>query len=448
MEKAIITVKKDVKIQNQKLEIQPTIKDSKPLVEGEGKLLANPGAGVTIYTLLEPESGEWKLKLTPSGKVRLKNDLLPIRLEISKPQTVHPTGEPIDLAVTFLRSDGLPITPLPQYPISLSAAVKKPDGTIVRPTLKEVPGRRGLYRSEQFLPAATDGRHEITCEVNVGSFLQAGNFTLSKTVLPVEVKPVVYFKPAKPSIASPHNLWNILTFWKRSPIVVEGKLMRSGKELPAKETSTLNRNELVLAQVERDKGQGVTGVEFLKYQETNNTFRGILQPGSKLFPSTHNLFTRSDFPSPNGTNQVREDNNEFEVRYGSGLIAWGIIAYIILYAIGQILLMILRPRLTGQLTVGNIPVPGTLHNSFEFYNKCKVSSKKRKIILPWINSKKYDGDSNSPTFWVIGSGQSAFGRTNPAVLIYYRKFGILPWWTKLKGTNSITLNNKSISWRP
>jgi len=118
--------------------------------------------------------------------------------------------------------------------------------------------------------------------------------------------------------------------------------MRAGRELPASESAAHNRNELVLAQVEREKGQGVTGVEFLTYQESSNSYRGLLQPNSNLYPATHNLFTRSEMPATDGTKQVREDNSDFVVRYGSGVIAWIILAYSLLYAIGQALLRILR----------------------------------------------------------------------------------------------------------
>lgn len=445
VEKALITVKKDLKVQNQKLEIL-TPKGA-PLKEG-AKLQASPGAGITLYALVEPEAGEWKLKLTPNGKVRVKNDLLPIRLEITRPQPIHPVGESLDMSVTFLRSDGHPITPLSQYPISLSAAIKKPDGSILRPSLKEDSKRRGYYRSDKPLPAATEGTHEITCEVNVGSFLQTGNFTLSKTSLPVEVKPIVYFKPTSPSGDKPHNLWNILTFWKRSPITVEGKLMRSGKELPASETAAYNRNELVLAQAEREKGQGVTGVDFLKYQEASNSYRAALQPNSNLYPAPHNLFTRCELPSADGTKQVREDNFDFLVRYGYGIIAWVILAYAILYAIGQALLRILRGPLVGQLSVKGRPLSGRLSDIL-IYNKCKISSKKKKFVLPWINAKQYEGDSNSPTFWVIGSSQRMHGKTMPAIIVYHRKFGVIPWWTKLhKSRTSTVINSVTINWHP
>lgn len=445
VEKAIITVKKDIKIKDQKLEILTPMGDI--LTEGS-KLQASPGAGLTLYALVEPEAGEWKLKLSPSGKVRVKNDLLPIRLEITKPQSLFPVAEPMDLSVTFLRSDGHPITPLPQYPISLSATIKKPDGTIVRPALKEDGRLHGAYRSEQPLPAAFEGMYEIVCEVTVGSFLQTGNFTLSKTVLPVEVKPIVHFKPTAPSVMTPHNLWNLLTFWKRNPIIIEGKLIRSGKDVPANEFLAVNRNELILAQAENDKGQGVTGVEFLKYQETSNTFRGVLVPNSNLFPGPHNLFIRSEIPSSNDRGQVWEDNSKFDVRYGNGLIAWGVLTYVILYAILQILVRILRAPLVGQLTVKGKPVAGRLSDIF-FYNKCKVSSKKNKFVLPWINAKKYDGDATGPIFWVIGTRHKNQGRTIPAVFIYHRIFGIIPWWTKLhQGRTSTVINNVTINWHP
>jgi len=445
VEKAIITVKKDLKIQNQKIALQTP--NGELLTEGN-KLQLSSGAGVSLYAIVEPQAGKWKLNLTPSGKVRFKNDLLPIRLEITKPQPIHPVGEPLDLSVTFLRSDGHLITPLAQYPISLSVSVKKPDGTIVRPTLKEVFGRPGFYRAENPLPAATEGIHEITCEVNVGSFLQTGNFTLSKTVLPVDAKPIIYFKPIVPSGNEPHSLWNIPTFWKRSPIIVEGRLMRAGKDLSASETAAYNRNELVLAQVEREKSLWVTGVEFLKYQESSNSFRGVLQPGSNLYPAPHNLFTRIEIPIIGGLKQVREDNAEFAVRYGSGVIVWIILAYFLLYAIGQLLLRILRGPLVGQLSVRNKPLSGRL-SGLGFYNKCKIISNKRKFVMPWINAKRYDGDARGPTFWVIGSSQRMHGKTMPAIIVYHRILGVIPWWTKLhKSKTSTIINNAAINWHP
>lgn len=443
-EKVLITVKKDIKVQNQKLEI--ITPKGETLKEGK-KLITNPGAGITLHALIEPEAGEWKLKLSPSGKVRIKSDLLPIRLEITRPQAVHPLGEPLDLALTFLRYDGTPIVPLAHYPISLSATVKRPDGSVARPILKEEANRKGYYRIEQPVQVSSAGNCEIVCEATVGSFLQSGNFTLSRTAMPLEVKPVIYFKTTTPTVTNGQSLFDLPFFWKRNPVSVQGKLMRAGKEVPGKELAAVNRNELVLAQVEREKGNGVSAVEFLKYNEGDNTFRGILQPESKLYPGFHNLFTRSELPDGVAGKATREDNNEFRVGYGYGIIGWALLAYVLLYASIQALLRTTRGPLVGHISVGGRNI-GTRLSDILIYNKCKVVSKQGKT-LPWFNMLRYDGKGKGPTFWVIGSFHKERGKIQPAVIVYHRKFFVIPFWKKLyKLRNNTTINGVTIMWNP
>lgn len=450
VEKVVISVKKDIRIKNQELQIvNPKGERIK-----EGKtLIVNPTTGMNLYALLEPEAGEWKLSLTPSGKVRVKSDFLPTKLDIGKPETIHPLGEPMEIAATFLKSDGTPVIPLSHYPLSFSATVKMPDGQIVQPKLIPNKEKVGLYTSESPIPIKQEGAYEVHCEVNVGSFLKTGNFTLTQNTVRTEVKPIIYFKSLTPSINKEHSIYNIMSFWKKSPILIEGKFYRNALEVPAEELSKYKVDEIVLAQIEKERGQTVSTVGFLKYDSKNNRFSGVLQPDRHLSPGRYNLFTRTELPQANGNRYIREDNNTFIVTYGWGIVCWMVVAYLIFYTILQILWRFARAPLRGQLYINGNPINARL-SDFLGINKARIVSRKSKMVIPWINTMKHDCDKNSPktcpTFYVIGDRNKARGKgSEPALIVYHRMFHIIPWWTKLyQGKNTTTVNGFSIRWQP
>ena len=118
------------------------------------------GTGIKIYTVIEPDPGEWSLKISPSGKVRVKQDYLPTAFRLKKPQSLHPMGEPIQVTTSFTKSDGTPVVPLSYYPFSFAVSVKTPDGTELKPILlKEKESPRGLYRAAETIQATKTRRH-------------------------------------------------------------------------------------------------------------------------------------------------------------------------------------------------------------------------------------------------------------------------------------------------
>ncbi len=450
VEKVVISVKKDIRIKNQELRIVNP--KGEQIKEGKN-LIVNPTTGMNLYALLEPEAGEWKLSLSPSGKVRVKSDLLPTRLDIKKPRAIHPLGEPIELAATFLKSDGSPVVHLSHYPLSFSASIKMPDGQIVHPKLIPDPKQAGLYRSEAPIPVRQEGAYEVLFEVNVGSFLKTGNFILTKNAVRVDVKPVIYFKSTIPSLHKDYSIYNLLTFWKKSPFSIDGRFYRNGQEVPAQELSGRKVDEMVLAQVEKERDQGVSDVGFLKYDSKSNRFHGILQPDKHVSPGQYSLFTRSELPRPDGSRYVREDDNTFNINYGWGMICWIVIAYLIFYIILQLLWRMARAPLRGLLFINGNPINARL-SDFLGINKARIVSRKNKLVIPWINTMKHDGDKNvrkpCPTFYVIGDRYKIKGRrAEPALLVYHRMFHIIPWWTKLhQGRNTTSINGFSIRWQP
>lgn len=450
VEKVVISVKKDIRIKSQELQIVNP--KGEHIKEGRN-LIVNPTTGMNLYALLEPEAGEWKLSLTPSGKVRVKSDFLPTKLDIVKPEVIHPLGEPIEIAATFLKSDGTPVKPLSHYPLSFSATVKTPDGQILRPKLIAKEDKEGLYTSESPIPIKREGLYEIYCEVNVGSFLKTGNFTLTKNTVSTNVEPIIYFKSSVPSLDKAYSIYKITSFWKKSPFLIEGKFYRNAREVPPAELAKFKADEVILAQIEEEKGQTVSTVEFLKYNAKNNLFHGILEPDKHLSPGQYNLLTRTEMTQPDGTRYVREDSNKFKINYGWGILCWFIIAYAIFYIILQILWRFARAPLRGQLYINSNPVSGRL-SDFLGINKARIMSRKSKNIFPWINTMKHDCDKNSPkacpTFYVIGDRhKSKGGASEPALIVYHRLFYVIPWWTKLyKGRNTTTINGFSIRWQP
>jgi uncharacterized protein YegL len=450
VEKVVISVKKDIKIKNQELQIVNP--KGERLKEGKN-LIVNPTTGMNLYAILEPEAGEWKLSLTPSGKVRVKSDFLPTKLDIVKPEMIHPLGEPIEIATSFLRSDGTPVIPLSHYPLSFSASVTMPDGQVIHPKLIRNPEKGGLYTSESPIPVRQEGVYVVDCEVNVGSFLKTGNFTLTKNSARIEVKPIIYFKSSIPSANNEYSIYRIMSFWKKSPFLIEGKFYRNAQEVPAEELSKYKVDEIVLAQIEKEKGQIVSTVGFLKYDTKKNIFQGILVPDKHLSPGQYNLFTRTEMPQADGSRYIREDSNTFKVSYGWGILCWLVVAYLIFYIILQILWRFARAPLRGQLYINGNPINARL-SDFLGINKARIVSSKRKLVIPWINTVKHGCDKNSPkacpTFYVIGDRHKARGKgSEPALIVYHRMFYIIPWWTKLyQGKNTTAVKGFSIRWQP
>jgi uncharacterized protein YegL len=450
VEKMVISVKKDIHIKNQELQI---VNPKGERVKTGENLIVNPTTGMNLYALIEPEAGEWKLSLTPSGKVRVKSDLLPTKLEINKPQAVHPLGEPFELVATFLRSDGTPVVPLSHYPLSFSATVKMPDGQQFHSRIVPDFKQGGIYKSEAPIPIKLEGIYEVLFEVSVGSFLKTGNFTLTKNTAHVEVKPIIHFKSTTPSMRKDYSIYKIVSFWKKSPFMIEGKFYRNGQEVPAQELASYKVDEIVLAQIEKERGPIISNVAFLKYDFNKNSFQGILYPDKHLSPGQYNLLTRTELPLADGNRYIREDSNSFSISYGWGILCWLIVAYLIFYVILQVLWRFARAPLRGQLYINGNPVNARLIDFFGI-NKARIVSRKTKLALPWVNTIKHDGDKNSsktcPTFYVIGDRHKSRGRgTEPALVVYHRKFHVIPWWTKLhQGRYTTNISGHSIRWQP
>ena len=446
IEKVVISVKKERKIKDQRLEI--ITPDGKLLKEG-GSLRSRSEPGMNIYVLIEPDPGEWTLKLSPRGKVRVKQDFLPVKFQVKKPVSIHPLGEPIEIVSSFSKSDGTPVIPLSRYPLSFSIFVKSPDGTIFQPKLLEDKKIKGLYRAIEKIPARQVGVYEITSEVNVGAFLKTGNFILSKNTVPIEIKPIVFFKSINPSETKKHSVYHPLLFWKQNPVRVEGKLYQEGKEILPQNLVDKNLGNIVLAQIEKERGNGCSNVTFLQYNSKLNLFQGTLNPEKRLWPGNYTLVTKIEAIRPDGNKYVREDENDFKVVFGYGIVGWIILFILIFYILVQIFWRTLRGPLRGEIYVGTISAKP---RDILLYNKCRVISKKKKFVIPWFNTIRHEADKSSskicPTFYVIGDKHKMRdGRVEPAVTIFHRKFLILPWWTKLyRGKNSTTIGGFTVRW--
>jgi len=446
IEKVVISVKKERKVKDQKLEI---IDPKGEILKEGGRLRSSSGPGMNLYVVVEPVPGEWTLKLSPSGKVRVKQDFLPTKLQVKRPVSIHPLGEPIEIVSSFSKSDGTPVIPLPRYPLSFSLHVKDSDGNTFQPKLLEDKEIEGLYRTTEKIPTRKEGMYEIVIEVNVGAFLKTGNFTLSKNTIPIEVKPIVYFKTIQPSIKKNHSIYQPILFWKQNPVRVDGKLYQEGKEVLARNLAYKDLDNIVLAQIEREPGKGMSNVAFLQYNEKSNMFEGILHPTERLWPGSYKLTTKIETLRPDGSKYIRQDENEFNVIFGFGIIGWVILFILIFYILVQIFLRTLRGPLRGEISIGT---SSKKPRDILFYNKCRVVSRKKKFVLPWINTIRHDADKNlnviCPTFYVIGDKHKMKdGRVEPAVTIFYRKFLIIPWWTKLyRGKGSTTINGFTVRW--
>jgi len=446
IEKVVVSVKKERKIKDQRLEMITPVGEI--LKEGKNFRVSS-GPGINFYVMVEPDPGEWTLKLSPSGKVRVKQDFLPTKLQLKKPVSVHPLGEPIEVVASFSKSDGTPIIPLSRYPLYFSASIKGPDGKMLQPKLVEDRGVKGIYRPMEKITTRQEGIYEITLEVNVGAFLKTGNFVLSRNIIPIEVMPIVYFKSIHPSLKRDHSIYHPILFWRQNLLKVEGKLYREGKEILARDFTDKKLDNLVLAQIEREHGEGISNVLFMKYAEKLNLFEETLYPQKRLWPGQYTLATKIEAIKPDGGKYIRQDENDFTVVYGYGMVGWVILFILIFYMLVQIFWRTVRGPLRGEVYISTISVKP---RDILFYNKYRVVSRKRKFVIPWINTIRHDADKNSgvlcPTFYVIGDKHKMKdGRVEPAVTIFYRKFSIFPWWNKLyRGRSSTNIGGFTVRW--
>lgn len=447
IEKVVISVRKDRKVKEQGLEILKP--DGKPLEPGS-KLKISTGTGIKIYTVIEPDPGEWSLKISPSGKVRVKQDYLPTAFRLKKPQSIHPMGEPIQILTSFTKSDGTPVVPLSHYPFSFAVSVKTPDGTELKPKLVEEKGNQGLYRAAETIQTKQEGIYEITFEVNVGSFLKTGNFILMKNTAKIEVRPIVYFKSIVPSLERRYSIYHPVFFWRKNTFNLEGKLYREGKPIKPGEITKSDLNAILIAQAEKSKGWPVSTVDFLAFNESSGLFKGKLLPEKHIMPGPYVVTSKIELTQANGEQYIRSDENEFKAIFGYGIIGWAFLFVLIFYVSLQILWRIARAPLRGELFVGAASIGRP--RDLVIYNKARVISKKQKLCIPWINTYRHEGDKNSsricPTFYVIGDRHRMNdGRLEPAVTIFYRKFHTIPWWVKLyRGKANINIDGFNVRW--
>ena len=448
IEKVVISVRKNRKVKDQSLEILKP--DGKPLEHGS-KLKISTGTGIKIYTVPEPDPGEWSLKISPSGKVRSSKITFPQHSRLKKPQSLHPMGEPIQIITSFTKSDGTPVVPLSHYPFSFAVSVKTPDGTELKPKLvEEKESRRDSTAQQRQSRTKQEDIYEITFEVNVGSFLKTGNFTLMKNTAKIEVRPIVYFKSIVPSLERPYSIYHPVFFWRKNPFNLEGKLYREGKPVKPGEITKSNPNAILIAQTEKSKGWPVSTVDFLAFNESSGLFKGKLLPEKHIMPGPYVLMSKTELTQANGEQYVRSDENEFKAIFGYGIIGWVLLFVLIFYVSLQILWRLARAPLRGELFVGAASIGRP--RDFITYNKARVVSRKQKLSLPWINTYRHDADKNSsricPTFYVIGDRhRMKDGRLEPAITLFYRKFHVIPWWVKLyRGRANINIDGFNVRW--
>ncbi len=451
-DKVTISVLKERRQPTQTVEVKdPAGRVVRPEKE-PGRISVSSGERVDLYVLKAPAVGEWQLRLTEPGKVRIKTDLLPIEFRLISPKTPHPLGEPLVFSAKLLRSDGAPVVPLPEHPLRLSATLAQSGGPPTPLRFEQDPAQPGRYTVKEPIPTPGPGEYRLAVDVTVGTFAGIENFSLLKREIAIPVEPLISFRVSRPALDRANHIFHPILYWRAAPLLIEGQLYREGKARGVEELFGGDANRLVLVGVRDENGafigEGQT-VDFLTYRPETKSFfreiRGIQKPGQ------YTLVTKIEGPLETGRRYTRQEEFSFAIVYGWPQLGMRALVFLLLARLfAEVPLRIRRGPLTGALFVGTERV-GTLRNLW-LYNKVRVRSAKRWVFPPWWINELRAQSEKCPTFYVIGSiGEKdrLTKRRDPAVTVFYRWFGLIPWWSRLT-RRSPTVNVKGITirWQP
>lgn len=421
------------------------------------------GEGFDIYTLLNPDIGNYELKLLGKGKVRIKSDILPIEFRLLTPAQQHPQGEPMRLTASFLKKNGAPVVQLDKYPLSFEATLTIPDEkgkeTNIYKTFVQDAFRKGYYSITEKFDASVSSVYKVKAEVKMLTMGKEFKEILFTKTTDITVSPFAYFRPMSPRDDTEIPIYSLFFPWRMKPLKIEGRLYRNKAPQRFEENFEGNKETAILCQIQDEAGNVFHKPELVNLlpcskdaEVFSGTFDGIKRPGK------YKLISAVKSNLKDGKPYAFQTQYDFSIGRGSPFNPstktpnwYAIVGYIILLiyivlAIRLLLTIILRlfrGRLRGKLFIEGQTVP--LSNTLIF-NKLKIR-KAKGVHIPRLCQRKVNAD-RCPTFWAIGGKgkkiDAARQRESAVWLFSYLQF---PFWRKLTPRNpSANLQGITVRW--
>ncbi|MBD3181102.1 VWA domain-containing protein [Candidatus Poribacteria bacterium] len=346
----------------------------------------------SIVTVQYPPYGKWKYQIKGgTGPIEVYRNAIPIGMKLVSPADTHPLGKPIDMLISFLRSDGRDVIEMPQFPLGLTGKVIAPDGK--ESDVKFVLREGGLcYGSPRIEYTNLEGIHRIILTIKGGDAHRFSHETY------IHVKPTPYAILHKPEAGS--------TIHFNDELNIKAGLMEKEKPAKAEELFFDHPDVLILAQlVQMPDGNKSEPIWLSQASEfgTPGVFHGTI-PVSLDQKGSYILMTRLAGKSRSGDIYPIDYNRvEFYVYpsliqklLGTSRLALYIAGIIIALAIAIWLVWLLTlPRMRGSIYIyigdpdSGIPLAQERLDRKKFRY---IRVKKKSGISLWINR-----DRRSPT---------------------------------------------------
>jgi len=177
------------------------------------------GSQFEIYSIADPEPGDWTLELTGKGTVEVFKDALRLQATLLNPSSPYPQGRPMGIEVKLIHRDGRQVKPIHGYPLRLSAGIERPNkkqefvGLIER--------EQGLFVSEHVISTPDKGLYHVTLS------LKGGEVPVFQQTFPVDVRPLPYIAVDEPKDG--------VTYPIKRHLRLSGLLMREQRPISAQE---------------------------------------------------------------------------------------------------------------------------------------------------------------------------------------------------------------------
>jgi uncharacterized protein YegL len=372
-----VSVNVDPYLENIKFIVRKTDKKTKvEIIRPNGKPISSKDKDVThtgpikgwniyseIFTVLEPQPGEWKYKLSGEGEVEVGKTPIPVEMKLLSPKGkllsttissqgekeeiyLYPVGKPIVVIASFLKRDGSPVKEIPGYRLYLGAKVTTPDG-VTRPLdLRE--REEGVYYSSQIVETKREGDYQLVPVV------KGGNQDISpKTIYVLRAKPIPYLKLEEPKPGA--------TYPPGKKFKIRASILVSSKPISPESFFTDSPNSLLWAQLKRGNKLLPVSIDFT-YKREDKSFEGIA-----VAPKKQGIYTVSIQLSGHllsGEKYVAEPPEEISLRIKHSPISllsfywWVILPILILgLVIWRIIIYLQRP-LYGRIEWIYIPTQG------------------------------------------------------------------------------------------
>lgn len=195
--------------------LNPSGKEITPKTSGVVYRADEVGSRYEIYSIPDPEPGEWTVEPIVAGgqrylgKVTMLMHSLFVTTIIHSPKNPHPLKMPMRFEVEFRRRDGRTVEENPKYPLAIYTKVWAPNAKQPSEVSFRREGASFVGKSE--IPTDVEGEYVVDLMV------KGGGETVFHHQEKILVKPLPYLK-----IGDPQAPWHL-------PVKVEARLMQSGQ---------------------------------------------------------------------------------------------------------------------------------------------------------------------------------------------------------------------------